>query len=315
MNRDVLLRKINTVEALASSKWKRLLHHPSRYIYTLFFNKFIYLKNKKEVRKDATLFYKKTMKVDLPAATDIYLTGGKSHPSEIRLARFIILNLSPGDKFLDIGAHYGYFSLLAAQLVGSAGAVYSFEPAGNNFALLQENSQQESNITVFKKAVSDSPGILTFFEFPTLYSEYNSINVDQFNDEAWFSEFKPAAVEVAATTIDTITVEDSFIPDLIKIDVEGAEYRAMLGGATFLAAHAPVLVMEYLNPDRQNHEHKKAVQLLAGMGYLPYIILQSGSIERIDDIDKYLLENKLESDNIVFKKSQGHAQINPPAET
>ncbi len=302
MNKDILLKQLNTVETLASSRWNRLLHHPFRYVYAIFFTKIIYPKTKKEIRKNASLFYSDEMKVDLPAATDIYLTGGKSHGSEIRLARFLILNLFPGSRFLDIGAHYGYFSLLASELVGATGKVFAFEPADKSFALLQENSTRRSNITTFKEAVSDTAGMLTFFEFPTLYSEYNSLNAAQFSNEAWFSEFKPVTVEVPATTIDAITGKASFIPDLIKMDVEGAEYKAMLGGVRFFQSHATVLVMEYLTPRRQNNEHKKAVALLAELGYLPYVILQSGAIERVEDIDEYLTAHQLESDNIVLKK-------------
>ena len=302
MNKEILLKKLNTVESLASSRWRRLLHHPLKYAYAIFFTKIIYPKTKKEIRKNASLFYSETMKLDLPAATDIYLTGGKSHASEIRLARFLILNLSSGSRFLDIGAHYGYFSLLASELVGTTGKVSAFEPADKSFALLQENSTRKSNITTFKKAVSDTAGKLTFFEFPTLYSEYNSLDAAQFSNEAWFSEFKPVTVEVPATTIDAITGEASFIPDLIKIDVEGAEYKAMLGGVRFFQAHAPVVVMEYLTPARRNGEHKKAVQLLTELGYLPHVILQSGNIEPVGDIDQYLAAHQLESDNIVLKK-------------
>lgn len=302
MNKEILLRKLNTVEVLASSRWRRLLHDPLKYVYAIFFTKIIYPKTKRETRKRAPLFYSETMKVDLPAATDIYLTGGKSHASEIRLARFLILNLFPGSRFLDIGAHYGYFSLLASELVGAAGRVLAFEPADKSFALLQENSTPKSNITIFKKAVSDTAGKLTFFEFPTLYSEYNSLDAAQFSNEEWFSAFKPVAVEVQATTVDAITGEASFIPDLIKIDVEGAEYKAMLGGVRFFQSHAPVLVMEYLNPARQNEEHKKAVSLLRELGYLSYAIRHSGEIDCIDDIDEYLTVHRLDSDNIVFKK-------------
>jgi FkbM family methyltransferase len=302
MNKDILLKRLNTVEMLASSRWRRLLHHPFRYVYAVFFAKFIYPKTKREIRRDAPLFYSETMKVDLPAATDIYLTGGKSHASEIRLARFLILNLSPGSRFLDIGAHYGYFSLLASKITGATGKVFAFEPADKSFALLRENSARRANITSFKKAVSDTAGMLTFFQFPTLYSEYNSMNAEQFSNEAWFPEFKPVTVEVPATTIDAITEGESFVPDLIKMDVEGAEYKAMLGGVRFFQSHAPVLVMEYLNPARQNEEHKKAVSLLRELGYLSYAIRHSGEIDCIDDIDEYLTVHRLDSDNIVFKK-------------
>lgn len=77
------------------------------------------------------------MNIALPASTDIYLTGGKSHDSEIRLAKFLIKNLNQGDNFVDIGAHYGYFTLLGAHLVGKGGRVF-FEPGKSTYSLLEK---------------------------------------------------------------------------------------------------------------------------------------------------------------------------------
>ena len=47
--------------------------------------------------------------------------------------------LKKGDVFVDVGAHIGYFTLLASKIVGPVGRVYAFEPNTNNFKLLQKN--------------------------------------------------------------------------------------------------------------------------------------------------------------------------------
>ena len=49
--------------------------------------------------------------------------------------------LKPGHVFVDVGANIGYFSLLAASLVGETGAVFAFEPDPQNFTLLQASAE------------------------------------------------------------------------------------------------------------------------------------------------------------------------------
>jgi FkbM family methyltransferase len=304
INKNTLLQKLSSVERLAStSKLGRLLHHPIKYGYAIVFKEFIYPKKKLVITKTTKTFYNETMHIDLPAATDIYLTGGKSHSSEIRLAKFMILNINEGSQFLDIGAHYGYFALLAATLVGNKGMVYAFEPSVKNNRLLHLNCSNKKNITVFEEAISEMKETLTFYEFPNLYSEYNSMDVEQFKQEPWFQNFKPERIDIQATTIDNITQEGAFIPALIKIDVEGAEYKVIKGADTFLQHHTPILIIEYVSPERHNEAHKKAVQLLVERhGYKTYTIQNDGSIKPVIDLDQYLHDHQLESDNIVFKK-------------
>ena len=290
------------VEKIANlTKFKRLLHHPLKYIFAILFKHLIYHKSQKEIKVDATLFYKKKMKIALPASTDIYLTGGKSHNSEIRLAKFIIINLQKGNHFLDIGAHFGYFTLLASEIVGTEGKVFAFEPARKSYEILLENCSGINSIFTFTKAVSDTNEDIIFYEFPNLYSEYNSSDVAQFENESWFSSSKPKKTKVQATTISDIANEN-FNPSIIKIDVEGSECNVIKGGTKYFENHSPYIVMEYLEPRRDNKNHVKALELLKKMGFEPHTINPNGQLAAIENIDKYLIDNNLESDNIVFKR-------------
>jgi FkbM family methyltransferase len=303
MTNSLLLQKLNKVEVLASaSKLQRLLFNPYKYIFSIFFRDFIYKRNKKEKLVKAQVFFGEIMNIALPATTDIYLTGGKSHDSEIRLAKFIIQTLNNGDHFLDIGAHYGYFTLLGSKLVGETGKVSAFEPSVNSFRLLELNCSLKRNISIYQQAVSDAPGSIHFYEFDNLHSEYNSIDSSQFENEEWFRQSPPDKISVSATTIDQIT-ESGFCPKIIKIDVEGGEYNVIMGALTFIKNNAPFIAMEYLEPGRHNIAHQKAVTFLRENGYKTHIIDSSGFLKNIDDIDSYLLKNKLESDNIVFRKN------------
>jgi FkbM family methyltransferase len=303
MNRSNLIESLQSVERIANfSKIMRLCNNPYKYVMAMFHREFVYPKTKKEKIISTKLFYGKSMNIALPASTDIYLTGGKSHSSEIRLAKFLIKNLDNSNHFLDIGAHFGYFTLLASELVGENGNVLSFEPTSKSYRLLEMNIASLKNVKAQQKAISNSIEPIIFYEFPNLHSEYNTSDITQFENETWYTNSKPTKVEVETTTIDTITKDGLFNPQIIKIDVEGAEYNVISGGHTFFKTHSPLIVMEYLEPNRKNETHKKALNLLLSLGYNSYIITNEGTIEPIYNIDNYLETEKLESDNIVFKK-------------
>src|SRR5262249_54011035 len=70
--------------------------------------------------------------------------------------------LRPAMNVLNLGAHIGYFAILSARAVGSAGKVIAIEAEPGNFALLQENARRSKlgNIRVVHAAVSDHPGTL-----------------------------------------------------------------------------------------------------------------------------------------------------------
>lgn len=287
-----------------TSKLARLAQRPFRYLYSILFRELFYPFTKKEVLKKARLFFGREMQVALPSATDIYLTGGKSHDSEVRLALFLMNTLKRGQSFLDIGAHYGYFSLLASELTGIKGRVFSFEPSSKTFELLRQNVSGFTNITVFQKAVSADDEDVVFYEFDNLHSEYNSIFVGQFEKKDWFQKSPPKETRIPATSIDKLTSTFNFLPDLIKIDVEGAEYQVISGALRYLDARTPLLILEYLEPSRSNDQHRQATRLLEAHHYFPNAIDDQGNLQRLEDIDSYLIEKSLDSDNIVFRKDQ-----------
>ncbi len=299
--KNELLQKLQTVETIASfSKFGRFCHQPFKYLLAIGYRKFIYQKNKVPKIIHAKLFWGQTMTVALPAATDIFLTGGKSHHSEIRLAKFLIENLKTGQHFLDVGAHYGYFSLLAAQLLGNKGKIISYEPSASNFEMLRINAKNIAAIIIENKAVSNNTEPIVFYEFPNQYSEYSTTDIKQFEQATWLASATPKKVEIAANTIDNICFENNLKPQIIKIDVEGAEHIVIQGAQNTLANQKPFVVMEYLEPKRKNEEHKKAHDLLSKSGYSAHLILNNGQLQKVIDIDGYLTQNKLESDNIVY---------------
>src|SRR5690625_5277150 len=114
--------ELNKIESLSKgSKVNRFLYRPFSYAFALFFKKIYYPFFKKEYITETLLFTNNTIRVALPAATDLYILGGKSHISEINLARFLLQNLKENSVFWDIGSHYGYFSFVVNSVIRVSG--------------------------------------------------------------------------------------------------------------------------------------------------------------------------------------------------
>ncbi len=306
MNKTNLLESLSKVEELAgTSKVKRFLNNPYKYAKAILHREFIYPKKKNEVSDVSQTFFGKKMHLLLPASTDIYLTGGKSHDSEIRLAKYLIRSVKPGSTFWDIGAHYGYFSSLASRLASDTGTILAFEPSPTSFKILDKNAQEDNNLHVHNMAVGMESGMLTFYEFSNLYSEYNSFNIDQYKKEKWFDKNRPKEIKIETITLDQIMdrFESKQFPEFIKIDVEGAEFEVLSGGKKILKNNDSTILMEYLSKQRGNESHRKTEALLKELGFGAFIISSDGGLEKVVDVAKSLEDRGLDSDNVVFKKS------------
>jgi FkbM family methyltransferase len=306
---DSLEKKLGQVEHLANaSKMQRLLHNPWRYTWSQFFRTVIFPFTQKGVIRKAQTFTGHPLSILLPSGLDIFLTGGKTHDSEIRLARFIIYHYKAvsqqptaiSSTFIDIGAHVGYYSLIASVLLEKKGQILTFEAAKGTFDVLKENLKPFSNINTFHNAVTDVETDLTFFEFPFSHSEYNTLHNAQFENEAWYKKFKPEKIIVKGITLDSIVKKFDLKNPLIKIDTEGAEAQVIKGGLNTFKTQNPVIIMEFLT--KNNEGHKEAYNILTSLNYQPYTINQSGLLIELIDIDSYFKLNGLDSDNFVFVK-------------
>ncbi|MDB5283774.1 MAG: hypothetical protein JWO06_2849 [Bacteroidota bacterium] len=295
---NLLLRNLAEVEAvLRLSKMQRILSRPGRYVILTIvriFNKMFSL----ELNVNAPVFFNESLCVILPASADIYLFGAKTHDSEIRLTKFLIDRLKGGSVFIDIGAHFGFYSRLASTLVGATGKVFSFEPSGKTFQTFKKNYTGHQNILGFNKAVSGKPGILTFYEYPTLQSEYNTSKpIENVTDS------KPVVVQIAAVSIDSEMVPSLTATAIkntyVKIDVEGAEYDVLLGMNTLIEQYAPTIVIEYFEKYPTSN-YLDCVGFLLSKNYQPFIIDQNGQLQTTTlNPQKAELVNG-ESDNIAF---------------
>jgi FkbM family methyltransferase len=148
--------------------------------------------------------------------------------------------LEPGMTVLDIGAHIGYFTLLAARAVGPAGRVYAFESDPSNFRYLEHNvalNGMGDIVTAVSKAVTETSGTRSFFP-----NDKNSLLSSLFTDGA-----ADDRLTVECTTVDDYLDRDARV-GVIKIDVEGGELHVLRGMTETLAAQDRVIMFLECNP-------------------------------------------------------------------
>jgi FkbM family methyltransferase len=130
----------------------------------------------------------------------------------------------PGMKVLDIGANAGFYTLAFARLVGASGHVWSFEPLASNVHHLLQHVELNDlhNVTIVQTAISDKSGLVGF-----QIHESNAMGAMSASSEAYC---------VPAVSLDDL-LRNKWIemPDLIKMDVEGAEALALSGASEILS--------------------------------------------------------------------------------
>lgn len=148
--------------------------------------------------------------------------------------------LRQGVTVLDIGAQYGYFSLVAAKTVSPTGRVHAFEPAPSNYRLLKRSIRSnglEAIINAVPKAVGDEQRSVSMH----LYDETQSHSMHPHACHGPSHE-----IEVECITIDEYLKGQTV--DVIKMDIEGHEPFALMGmQETILRSQSLVMIAE-LNP-------------------------------------------------------------------
>lgn len=178
--------------------------------------------------------------------------GTCERPVQEAIASF----LSAGQVFYDLGANIGFFSLLAARLVGPTGQVVSFEPDPDNARRLRLAIERNClpNVTIVEAAVWSRQGTLAF--------ERAVASPDRGTGRVLGVPGGADHFSVRAVTLDEHAVTTP-VPDLIKCDVEGAEVEIFRGAITLLATHHPTIICEVHSAENlQALEH-----LLPQFGY------------------------------------------------
>jgi len=146
--------------------------------------------------------------------------------------------LEPGMTFYDVGANMGFFSLIAWRRVGSHGRVCAFEPLPESARTLRHNVGLNGarNVAVVEAAVAAGPGRARL----AVTAESVQAHLAEIDTDT------PTlgVVDVQVTAIDAELAAGRAAPDVVKIDVEGAELQVLEGMRETIEHHHPALICE-----------------------------------------------------------------------
>jgi FkbM family methyltransferase len=219
---------------------------------------------------DARTFWGEKMHVRLPeegVSRAIYLW----HHYEPGLTRMMLDRLSAGMTFVDVGAHYGYYTLLAARIVGEGGVVHAFDPSPRTFEVLARNVAGRANVRAFNLALYSHSTELVLQDFGPRYSAANTVAgaarvaAGQGTPRGGL---RGTPVRVRATTMDEHVAETGIRPDFVKIDAESAEYDILLGMEDTIARSRPMISLEVGDYGLEGvHRSADLVEFLSSRGY------------------------------------------------
>jgi FkbM family methyltransferase len=172
--------------------------------------------------------------------------SGRLDHDQSALPRILAL-IKPGDVVVDGGAFIGDHTVAYARAVGEAGRVFAFEPNPTAFECLRFNTGLLKNVTCFNYGLSD-----VFAEIRLHGSE---------NAGATYAEYDDADPDTDVARIDRFVIGLDDRVDLIKLDIEGFEVRALKGAAETIRRCRPYLVVE-VNEGALNRQGSTGAELL-----------------------------------------------------
>lgn len=216
--------------------------------------------------------------VRLPAGISVNVPPGfpaaRSYSSglyEPEITRLVQTTAKPGMTLVDAGANVGYYTLIAARLVGVTGRIYAFEPDPLNYSYLVRNVEANgcSGVITVPKALSSTTGRTKFIR-----------------DARGAEGFVTSAGDVQYTLeVPTVTLDDFFSAegwpgvDIMKMDIEGSE-KSALEGMPELSRRNPQLrlILELNTPAivRSGNTVHDVTELLRALGFLTAYVIEDG---------------------------------------
>lgn len=177
--------------------------------------------------------------------------------------RLIQSAVGEGSVILDVGANIGVFSVLFSDLVGPRGSVHAFEPEALNFQRLRQRTRKRENISAYPLAVSDRSGPLKLYKS-------SSLNVDH---RTYDDGSGREAAEVEAIALDDLFGRRRV--DLIKMDIQGFECRALAGMRETLQNNPDAVLYIECWPyglKKAGASGEELLNLISSLGFQPRMI-------------------------------------------
>lgn len=169
--------------------------------------------------------------------------------------------------FIDVGAHVGLYSLPVSRILAPGGRVYAFEPAEGSYRYLQRHIAYNgiTNIYPYQLVVGDTKNdSVLFYEHIVTSSALSGLTKRMKRRTDRYLESSRSQI-----ALDDFCAEHSLAPDVIKIDVEGAELLVLRGAKSTLARHKPTLFLSVhpVHLEAMGHSVEELADLLRDIGY------------------------------------------------
>src|SRR5258708_2796683 len=170
--------------------------------------------------------------------------------------------IKSGQTVLDIGANIGYYTLIAAKLVGPKGKVYAFEPDPTNFKLLKKNveSNGHSNVVLVNQAVSDKNRKARLF--------LSAMNKG--DHRIYDSNDGRSSILVRMIRLDDFFLKMDKVVHFIKMDIQGAEAAALEGMKELIHRNQRLKLVTEFSPGSlklEGHDPHKYLKTLRSLGF------------------------------------------------
>jgi len=162
---------------------------------------------------------------------------------EPEMRRTLEMFVRPGSVFLDVGANEGFFSVLASRLVGSHGRVIAVEPQQRLAPVIRRNLELNacSNVSLFSCAISDRRGEAVLHLSPDTNTGSTALYQS--------TRYRLPRVTAPVTTLEDFALRAELQTiDLVKMDIEGFEYEAILGSPRLFESGCIAAIALELHP-------------------------------------------------------------------
>lgn len=165
------------------------------------------------------------------------------------------IGIDASDSYaLDVGANVGNHSI---QFARKFKGVFSFEPNPRVFEVLASNTKRIENIQCFNLGLSDENETLSLWEDPQNFGASSAVNRHPSNMH----------VNVKVKPLDDMSYEEYSI-SLVKVDVEGMEYKVLLGASKLIDQQKPVVFFEQHSCEFEGvYDETRSIDLLRSKGY------------------------------------------------
>jgi FkbM family methyltransferase len=224
--------------------------------------------------------------------TQCLFVGGAYEPNELAICMALAAS---GTRAIDVGANRGLFTLALSASVGPDGDVLAIEASRRESHWLAANIDGNAlgNVSVIRAAAGEVEGMASMSEADPLHAGTGAIAAGS-----------KGAYDVPVITLDSLLDDDARRVGILKMDIEGSEYRALLGAKMLLERHRPAIVLEV-------NEQALATQGATGDQVMDFLIDARYDSYYLDGATGDLIPERSTTDTVVALPSERATDLLP----